>query len=74
MYQIGRHRRQPIVLALRPAVFDRNIAAVNITALAQTFEKGCQLPRIFLGRRGIDKPDDRYRRLLRARRDRPRGC
>src|SRR6516164_9907160 len=30
--------------------------------------------RIFRGRSAIEKPDHRHRRLLRARRERPRGC
>jgi hypothetical protein len=37
MNQIGRHRRQPIKAILRPAVFDRHVAAINITVLAQPF-------------------------------------
>ena len=72
--QIGRHRRQPIILALRPAVFDRHVVAINVTGFAQPFEKGRQLPRVILGGRSVDKPDHRHRRLLRARRERPRGC
>lgn len=39
-HQIGRHRRQPVVLPLRPAVLDRNIAVIDVTGLAQTFQKG----------------------------------
>jgi hypothetical protein len=39
MNQIGRHRRQPIKAAPRPAVLDRHVAAINITVLAQPFEK-----------------------------------
>jgi hypothetical protein len=29
--QIGRHRRQPIILAFRPAVFDRHVVAIYVT-------------------------------------------
>jgi hypothetical protein len=40
MNQIGHHRRQPITSALRPAVFDRHVLAINVTGFAQPFEKG----------------------------------
>src|SRR6516165_9827977 len=72
MNQIGRHRRQLITAVPRPAVFDRHVAAINITVLAQPFEKGRQLPLITLRRSGVQKPDHRRRWLLRARRERPR--
>ena len=48
--QISHHRRQLIVLALRPAVFDRDILAIDVTGFAQPFEKSRQLPRVTLGR------------------------
>ena len=40
MHQISHHRRQPINSALRPAVFDRDVAANHVTGFAQSFEKG----------------------------------
>src|SRR5262249_38825308 len=73
MNQIGRHRGQPIKATLRPAVLDRHVAAINITVLAQPFEKSRQLPRVTLRRIGVQKADHRYRWLLSARRERPRG-
>ena len=33
--QIGRQRRQPIVLVVRPAIFDRHVTALDIAGLAQ---------------------------------------
>src|SRR5262249_15254213 len=48
------------VLALEVAGF--------VEALAERCSKGC------IGRSGVDKTDDRHRRLLRARRERPRCC
>jgi hypothetical protein len=36
---------------------DRDIAVIDITGLAQTFEKSLQFPRVVLGRGGIDKSD-----------------
>ena len=74
MNQISRHRRQPIILALRPAVFDRHVLAFDVTGFAQPFEKGGQLSRITLGRSDVDKPNHRHRRLLRTRRERPVNC
>ena len=35
-HQFGRHGRQPFVLAVRPAVFDRDVPALDIAGLAQT--------------------------------------
>jgi hypothetical protein len=37
--QIGRQRRQPVILALRPAVFDCNVAAIDVTGLTEPFDK-----------------------------------
>ena len=71
MNQISHHRRQPIISALRPAVFDRHVLAFDVTGFAQPFEKGRQLSRITFGRSEVDKPDHRHRRLLRARSERP---
>ena len=39
-HQIGRHRWQAIVLLFRPTVFDRHVAAIDVTGFAQPFEKG----------------------------------
>ena len=71
MHQIGCHRRQPITSAIRPTVFDHDVAAIDVTGLAQPFEKGRQLWRVVLGRSDVEKPDHRHRRLLRTRRKRP---
>ena len=38
MNQIGRHCRQPIVLVFRPAVFDRDVLALDVTGFAQPFD------------------------------------
>jgi hypothetical protein len=42
-HEIGRHRRQAIILPVRPAVFDRNILAVNEARLAKALEKSGHL-------------------------------
>src|SRR5262249_36143171 len=71
-HQFGGERRQPIELSLGPAVFDRQILALDITGLLQALAKAPQAPRRPVRRLGIEMADHRHRRLLRARRERPR--
>src|SRR5262249_53860848 len=74
MNQIGYQCRQSVVLPLRPPPFDRYVAALNVTGFAQPLAKCGDGPRVAtLGPTGVDKPDHRQRRLLRARRERPCG-
>ena len=56
--------------ALRPAVFDHNILAINVSS-SPSPAKGRQLPRVSLWRSGIEKADRRRRRFARSR-ERPR--
>src|SRR5262249_30015595 len=73
MNQIGYQCRQSVVLPLRPPPFDRYVAALDVTGSAQPLAKCGDGPRVAtLGRSGVDEPDHRRRRLLRARRERPR--
>jgi hypothetical protein len=65
-HQIGRHRRQPISMTFRPAVFDRHVTTIDVAFFVQTFEEGRQLRPIALGRSSVNKPNDRHRGLLRA--------
>jgi len=70
--QISRQHRETIVLMLRPAIFDHDVLALDVTGLIQSFpERSYQMWSL---RKGPDaeKSDHRHRRLLRARRDRPR--
>ena len=72
MNQFGREHRQSIVLALRPAVFDRDVLTFDEACLLQALaERGHEVRRVG-GRSAAEKPDHRHRRLLRAYRDRPR--
>ena len=72
--QIGRQRRQPIELALGPAIFDRDVAALDVAGFAQALAERGQVRRSrTLSAIAAEKPDHRHRRLLRARRERPRG-
>lgn len=70
--QFGDQRRQPIVLALCPPVFDRYVLVLDVTGVSEaSVESGETLPRR-LGRRDMNKPNYRQRRLLRACCERPR--
>ena len=71
--QIGRQCRQPIDLILRPAVYDRQVLALDIAGLLQALAKCAQTVRDRVRRCGVEEPDHRHRRLLRARRERPRS-
>ena len=60
-HQIGRQRRQSIVLAVRPAVFDRDVLALDITGL---FQAADGRPPRWLGSRrapAVKEPDHRHR-------------
>ena len=72
--QVGHEHRQSIVLAMRPAVFDRGVAALDVAVFAQTFLKSRQKSREWCGRSAMQKPDHRRSRLLCARGGRPRHC
>jgi hypothetical protein len=70
--QFGRQLRQPVVLTLRPAVFDRYGLALDIAGVFEALTKSAQALRHPVRRSGVDEPDHRHHRLLRARRERPR--
>src|SRR5262249_27806998 len=70
--QIGSHGRQPIELSLRPTIFDCAVAAVLIPLFAQPSPKRCDHRHECTARSAIEKADYWHRRLLRARRERPR--
>jgi hypothetical protein len=38
-HQIGHHRRQLIASAIRPMIFDCDVAAIDVTGLTQSLEK-----------------------------------
>ena len=61
-------------LILGPAVFDRHVLALDIAGVFEALAKSAQTVRERIRRCGAEKPDHRHRRLLRARRQRPRGC
>src|SRR4029450_9750313 len=70
--QFGRQLRQSIELILGPAVFDRPVPALDVAAILQALAKCAQTVRHPVRRSGFEKPNNRHRRLLRSRRERPR--
>src|SRR5215813_4308212 len=43
--QVGRHRRQKLVSTFGPAVFDRDVLALDITRMGQPFEERTHMAR-----------------------------
>src|SRR5262249_4727121 len=72
--EIGDQCRKSVVLTFRPTVFDRHILAFDITRFLQTLAERPDLLPQRSGRSGIEEADHGHRRLLRARRERPRNC
>src|SRR5262245_27862443 len=66
------HRRQPIILPERPAVFDGHVLTIDEAGFLQASSECLHQMRSILGRPGAEIPDHRHGRLLRARRERPR--
>ena len=71
-HEFDRLPRQAIVVALRPAVFDRDVCAVDISRVTQGLAQRGQTRRVVVPRLAAEISDHRHRRLLRARRERPR--
>src|SRR5262249_45398305 len=71
--QLGCQRRQSIILTFRPAVFDRNVLALDVSSCVQTLPECADLLRRFAGCPGSEETDHRHRPLLRARGNRPSG-
>jgi len=67
--EIGRQRRQPIIMTLRPAVFDRHVPAFNEAGFPQALVETLHEIRDGVERHTVEKPDHRHR-LLRARGER----
>src|SRR5262249_36655486 len=70
--EVCHERRQAIVSALHPVVLNHHVLALDVTGFAEGFAEPSAKARRVLGRSGAEKADDRHRRLLRTRRERPR--
>src|SRR5580704_13115488 len=69
--EFGRQFRHPIVLAIRPTIFDRHVPALDMAGFVEALAERAQQVRMYVWRRAVEEPDHRHRRLLRARRERP---
>jgi hypothetical protein len=70
--QFRRQHRQSVVPILSPAVFDGHGLAFDKTCLLQSPAKSSQGFGGYISRLGVEESNDRHRRLLRARCERPR--
>src|SRR6516162_8835511 len=73
-HQFIRQHWQSIKLILGPAIFNRHVLALDIPGIFQTLAKCAQKIQVWYRRCRVEETDDRHRRLLRARRERPRRC
>src|SRR5262249_17691442 len=72
-YQLSRHLRQPVVSTLGKAIFDRNATSFDVAGSGQTLAENSQVRRTRRSRARAQITYDRHLRLLRTRRERPRG-
>src|SRR5262245_60129814 len=71
--EVGHERRQAVVLAAEPAVLDGHVLALEVARFAKAFTERACMARGAIERPTADKADHRHRRLLCARRERPRS-
>jgi hypothetical protein len=71
-HQIGRQFREPAVVAVPPAIFDRNIAALDIAGFSEPFTEAGDESCVCFGRARMEQSYHRHCGLLRPRRERPR--
>src|SRR6185437_14131339 len=67
--ELRRQSGQPVVMAFRPAKFDRDVASLGISGFAETPLKSLHATGKAARRFGAEISDDRHSRRLRARRD-----
>jgi hypothetical protein len=71
--EISGQKWEPFVLSLGVTILDCYALAFDVTRFGQRPEKCRQIRRARRWRSGMKKPDHWDRRLLRSRRNRPRG-
>src|SRR5262249_7634728 len=69
--ELGSERRQLTVAAARPTIDDGEVAAFDKPRLLEALPECIEVRRERFGRGAAEKSDQRQRRLLRARRERP---
>src|SRR5262249_20775161 len=72
-HEIGGERGQLIVLSVGPAIVQGGVLALEESGIFQALQDHRDERRVDGGRTGAENADHRHRRLLRARRERPRG-
>src|SRR5262249_14146023 len=70
--EVSHDRGQAVVLAVQPVVRDHHVLALDGAGFVEAFMERGRIARGAIGRPNADEADDRHRRLLRARRKRPR--
>src|SRR5262249_2019523 len=70
--QISDHRLESIEITLCPAEFERDVPTLHVSGLIQTIAKCSYVMLSLIERRVGEESYHRHRRLLRARRNRPR--
>src|SRR5262249_28405024 len=71
--EFGSQNRQLVVVAFRPTKGNDEILPLDESRFSETSPEGCEDARGFSGRAAAEKSYHRHRRLLRARRERPRS-
>src|SRR5262249_20803908 len=70
--EVGHERRQAIVSAAEPMVFDDHVLAIDVADFAKAFRERSRMASGAIKRSTTDKADYRHRLPLRARREWPR--
>src|SRR5262249_13431239 len=71
--QIGRERRQSVVLTFRPAILDCHVLTFGEPALPEALTECCQRIGGLAWRAAAEEANHGHRRLLRSRSERPHG-
>jgi hypothetical protein len=69
--EVSHERRQAIVSALQPVVFNHHVLALDVAGFVEGFAERSRIASRGLGRPNVDEADDRHYRLLRPRCERP---
>jgi hypothetical protein len=70
--RVGHQSRHAMILAFEPVIPDGYVPATDVTRFSKPVAERIRKARQSIRRPAIDEPDHRHRRLLRARRKRPR--
>src|SRR5437763_8296894 len=71
--EVSHERRQAIASTVQPVVFNHYVLALDVPGFVEGFAERSRIAPRVLGRPNVNKADDRHRRVLRARCERPSG-